>query len=62
MLLIKALEYEKVPILEKVVKFQVYSGIKYKIGKEHYRGYRIDMFFYNEFKDKYELMYFTKKG
>ncbi|MBK1813604.1 hypothetical protein JHL18_23590 [Clostridium sp. YIM B02505] len=52
-----------IPVFDEVISFQEqFGGIWYKIGEKFYRGFRMDMFSFNEFKDKYELLYFTKEG
>lgn len=60
--IILAFKEKNIPIFENVVEFQKkYGGIWYKIGENYYEGYRLDMFYYNDFHDKYELRYFTKE-
>lgn len=54
---------EGIPFFDKVIDFQVsFGGIWYKIGKKFYEGFQMDMFYFNTFKEKYELRYFRKEN
>ncbi len=54
---------EGIPFFDKVIDFQVsFGGIWYKIGERFYTGFRMDMFFFNEFEEKYELKFFKKEN
>jgi hypothetical protein len=51
-----------VPLFEKVIDFQEqFGGIWYKIGEKSHKGFKMDMMYYHDFKEKYVLKYFTEK-
>lgn len=52
----KVFEDEGIPVFHKVIDFQEqFGGIWYRIGKEFYEGFRMDILYYDEIEKKYKL-------
>lgn len=49
---------ENIPVFEKVVEFQkLYGGYSYKIGKEFYYGFDMNIFYYDFYKNRFKFRY-----
>ncbi|KNY28318.1 hypothetical protein [Pseudobacteroides cellulosolvens] len=59
--IIKLFQREGIPIFEKVINFQeIYGGIWYKIGKGYYKGYHMNIFYFDSQILKYRFKYWSK--
>lgn len=53
---------EGLPVYKKVVEFQeLYGGLCYKIGEQYYEGFSLNLVWFNDSKNRYELRYTMKK-
>jgi hypothetical protein len=53
---------EGIPLFPKVIEFQdLYGGIRYKIGPKYYKGFSMGLFYYHDYKKKYQFRYYSKE-